>query len=53
MINRMQDLDDELKTLQPVDCIFRINKDERFSKDKSPYKLQNDCHYCQSDTAKK
>jgi uncharacterized protein (TIGR02453 family) len=40
MINRMQDLDDELKTLQPKDCIFRINKDVRFSKDKSPYKLQ-------------
>ncbi|WP_025761702.1 DUF2461 domain-containing protein [Dyadobacter tibetensis] len=29
----------ELGPLQPKDCIFRINRDIRFSKDKSPYKL--------------
>jgi uncharacterized protein (TIGR02453 family) len=40
MIMRLSDFDDELKTLHPKDCIFRINKDVRFSKDKSPYKLQ-------------
>ena len=27
-----------LTTLTPKDCIFRINRDVRFSKDKSPYK---------------
>lgn len=27
-----------LSSLQPKDCIFRINRDVRFSKDKSPYK---------------
>ena len=30
----------ELGDLKASDCIFRINKDVRFSKDKSPYKLQ-------------
>lgn len=40
MINRMSDLNSDLKTLQPKECIFRINKDVRFSKDKAPYKLQ-------------
>lgn len=27
-----------IATLQPKECIFRINRDVRFSKDKSPYK---------------
>lgn len=30
--------DPEIGTLKAKDCIFRINKDIRFSKDKSPYK---------------
>ncbi len=30
--------DNDLKGLEPKQCIFRINKDVRFSKDKSPYK---------------
>ena len=30
--------DDSVKTLEPKHCIFRINRDIRFSKDKSPYK---------------
>lgn len=29
----------DLKGLEPKDCIFRINRDIRFSKDKTPYKL--------------
>jgi uncharacterized protein (TIGR02453 family) len=33
-INKVQ----ELGATQPKDCIFRINRDIRFSKDKSPYK---------------
>lgn len=31
---------DDLGDLQAKDCIFRINKDVRFSKDKTPYKTQ-------------
>lgn len=31
--------DSEFEGLQAKDCIFRINKDIRFSKDKTPYKL--------------
>lgn len=31
--------DPEFQHLQPSDCIFRINRDVRFAKDKSPYKL--------------
>jgi uncharacterized protein (TIGR02453 family) len=30
--------DDALRTLKVKDCLFRINRDIRFSKDKSPYK---------------
>ena len=32
--------DADLGDLKASDCIFRINKDIRFSKDKTPYKLQ-------------
>lgn len=44
-LNFVQDLIDEFRTLYPdierdaKNCVFRINKDIRFSKDKSPYKL--------------
>jgi uncharacterized protein (TIGR02453 family) len=31
--------DPTLENLQPKDCIFRINRDIRFSKDKTPYKI--------------
>lgn len=30
--------DESIAHLQPKDCMFRINRDVRFSKDKSPYK---------------
>jgi uncharacterized protein (TIGR02453 family) len=30
--------DDTIQHLQPKDCLFRINRDVRFAKDKSPYK---------------
>ena len=36
-LRKTEDLPQDLKA---SDCIFRINKDIRFSKDKSPYKLQ-------------
>ncbi|MEW7289280.1 DUF2461 domain-containing protein [Aquimarina sp. 2304DJ70-9] len=38
MIQEIQKLDTDLK-IEPKDCILRINKDIRFSKDKSPYNL--------------
>lgn len=31
--------DEDLTGLTPKDCIFRINRDIRFSKDKTPYKI--------------
>lgn len=37
VIKRMQKLDPEI-SVEPKDCVFRIYRDVRFSKDKSPYK---------------
>ncbi len=38
ILAEMQKSDSSLEVLQPKDCIFRINRDIRFSADKSPYK---------------
>ena len=38
IIKRLSNADDSIAHLQPKDCMFRINRDVRFSKDKSPYK---------------
>lgn len=38
MLSRLQQLDSAL-VVEPRDCIARINRDIRFSKDKSPYNL--------------
>jgi uncharacterized protein (TIGR02453 family) len=40
MIEKMSKNMPELKELEPKDCTFRINRDIRFSKDKTPYKLR-------------
>lgn len=40
LIVELRKTEDLPKDLKASDCIFRINKDIRFSKDKSPYKLQ-------------
>ncbi len=40
MIEQMSKDMPELKGLEPKDCTFRINRDIRFSKDKTPYKLR-------------
>lgn len=37
-INELGKFDTEIARLEPKQCIFRINRDIRFSKDKSPYK---------------
>lgn len=39
ILQKVTAMDSRFGGLQPKDCIFRINKDIRFSKDKSPYKL--------------
>src|SRR5262245_24791864 len=38
VLNKLSQSDDSIKNLKPKDCLFRINRDIRFSKDKSPYK---------------
>lgn len=38
LIAALAELDPELGYLEPKDCTFRINRDVRFSADKSPYK---------------
>ncbi len=38
LISGIADFDESVEGLEPKDCIFRINRDIRFSKDKSPYK---------------
>ncbi len=40
VIKALQKVDDEI-VLEPKNAIFRINRDVRFSKDKTPYKLFN------------
>jgi uncharacterized protein (TIGR02453 family) len=39
IISEIAKTDKSFKDLEAKDCIFRINKDVRFSKDKSPYKM--------------
>jgi len=38
VLNAMKPLDTSLEALEVKNCTFRINRDIRFSKDKSPYK---------------
>jgi uncharacterized protein (TIGR02453 family) len=38
LITSISSFDKEIGNLSPKDCVFRIYKDVRFSKDKSPYK---------------
>ena len=38
LINDIAEFDDNVSGLEPKHCIFRIYKDVRFSKDKTPYK---------------
>lgn len=39
LLKQMILFDNDLKDLSAKDCIFRINRDIRFSKDKTPYKV--------------
>lgn len=38
LLESMQKLDSDLQTVESKKCLFRINRDIRFSKDKRPYK---------------
>ncbi|MEO7310540.1 MAG: DUF2461 domain-containing protein [Chitinophagaceae bacterium] len=38
VLQQLAKTDTSIAHLQPKDCLFRINRDVRFSKDKSPYK---------------
>jgi uncharacterized protein (TIGR02453 family) len=38
--------DEDIISLKPKDCMFRINRDVRFSKDKSPYKTNFGAFIC-------
>ena len=38
LISGIQSIDNSVVGISPKDCMFRINRDVRFSKDKSPYK---------------
>ena len=40
IILKLSEIDPTFEDLEAKDCIFRINRDIRFSKDKHPYKMQ-------------
>ncbi|MEO6219275.1 MAG: DUF2461 domain-containing protein, partial [Ginsengibacter sp.] len=39
LIKKISLFDEDIKELQSKDCTFRLNRDIRFSKDKTPYKI--------------
>ena len=39
LLSKMISIDEDLKDLLPKNCTFRINRDIRFSKNKTPYKI--------------
>lgn len=39
LITQLTKIDKNIEGTKPSDCIFRINRDIRFSKDKTPYKI--------------
>ncbi len=39
LIKKTAGFDSDVKELQVKDCVFRLNRDIRFSKDKTPYKI--------------
>lgn len=45
LLEKMILFDSDLKGLSAKDCIFRINRDIRFSKDKTPYKVSRSASF--------
>lgn len=41
VLNRFSEIDKNFNEVEASDCIFRMNRDVRFAKDKSPYKLMS------------
>lgn len=48
MITEIAKSDSDIAMLKPKDCIFRINRDVRFSKDKRPYKNNMSAYFNQA-----
>jgi len=46
ILARVAAVDPAVEHLRPADCLFRINRDVRFSRDKSPYKTQFSAIFC-------
>jgi uncharacterized protein (TIGR02453 family) len=46
VVGRVALVDPAVEHLRPADCMFRINRDVRFSRDKSPYKTQFSAILC-------
>lgn len=46
LIQKIAEFDESASGLEPKNCIFRIYKDVRFSKDKSPYKTNMGAFIC-------
>ena len=38
VLDKLKQYDEEISTIEPAKCLFRINRDIRFSNDKKPYK---------------
>ncbi len=52
VLNEMKPLDKTLEPLEVKNCTFRINRDIRFSKDKSPYKTNIGIWFTQNKNSK-
>jgi uncharacterized protein (TIGR02453 family) len=46
ILEQMKKLDDNLADITTKDCIYRFNKDMRFSQDKTPYKTHFGAFIC-------
>lgn len=44
LIHRISEFDPSIAQLSAKDCVFRLHRDTRFSKDKSPYKINFGAH---------
>lgn len=45
LLDKMVLIDEDLNQLRTKDCIFRINRDIRFSKNKTPYKVNRSAYF--------
>jgi uncharacterized protein (TIGR02453 family) len=46
VISELSEIDPHISNLKPMNCMFRINRDVRFSADKSSYKNHFGAHLC-------